>query len=91
MAQGLQVWDEIGVPVLDSSTQTTTIVKVLDVAANSSLSYTDPVFSANNFFYAIAPFGRWTNVYVKVVQSGNTITVTTTNLTGTAKVVLGVY
>lgn len=92
MPQGLQVWDSAGKLQLDSGTNTTTVIKVVSIVANQTISYTNTLFSTNNFFFIVTPYGRWVGHYITVSLSGSTITVTArSGLSTTAKVVLGVY
>ena len=89
---GLQVWDENGNLQIDTSTKTSTVIKVVEVTANKTYSYTNDLFSTDNFFYLIAPYGRWVSLYISVTLVGSTVTIITNrNLAETARVVLGVY
>lgn len=90
--QGLQVWDENGNLQIDTSTKTSTVIKVVEVTANKTYSYTDDLFSTDNFFYLIAPYGSWVSLYISVTLVGSTVTIITNRkLAETARVVLGVY
>lgn len=57
MSQGLQVWDENGKTVLDTSTDTVKILGVYKGNVNTSIK--NPLFKTERFFYVVSPAVRY--------------------------------
>lgn len=82
MPQGLQVWDADGVPQLDTSTQTSTILTSIDAKAPSAtLTYTNAALSQGTPFYIVSPISSpYVSTDIEVSFNGNVASITTKQL-----------
>ena len=72
--QGLQVWDENGNIVIDTTTKTSTLLGRM-VINQSVHTFTDPALSQGNFYYILAPVNHPYSRRFSVSKSGNTVTI----------------
>ena len=67
--QGLQVWDEHGNLIIDTSTQTTSILGNIDISSPGTYSVTDSRFGLGTPFYMTDDF--YNGVDIVAALSGN--------------------
>lgn len=91
--QGLQVWDENGNIVIDTSTQTTSVLGNITINSPGTYSITDSRFGLGKPFYMTDDF--YNGIDIVAILSGNTYTFTVKQLQyGTYepfKIIYGVY
>lgn len=93
MGIGLEVFDADGNPVINTSTQTTSILGNINISGPGAYSVTDARFNLGTPFYMTDEF--YSGVDIVAVRSGNTYTFTVKQLQyGTYepfKIIYGVY
>lgn len=100
MAQGLQVFNELGNIVFDTNTRTIKVLTLMPVVANMNTTFTHPLLSsANNTpLYVLQPAAQAGTVNnVQVTFNGNVATIKTGDINDTyvnasiMKLIIGVY
>lgn len=95
VGQGLQVWDENGVNILDTDNRITNILDIKKVTtATASITYTSSLFLTNDYFYIVSPNSLKLRAFplkVNTILVGDTLTISVENNTENLYIYIGVY
>lgn len=91
MPQGLQVWDENGINVLDTNTDTVKILGKFPYNPNP-VTITHPLLGTEKHFSIFyPPFSKVSDSHLKVEYSGSSVTVFNTKESYDRVIYVGVY
>lgn len=78
MPQGLQVWDESGGVLLDTSSNTTTLLGVISAyTPNHTQVFNVPPDATGDIFYIVTPSSYEFMGMVDITKGSNSVTITT--------------